>query len=45
MCSNRNCNGNKHDKVALKATCIKNVKHNIIKTRTGCQYVEYLFKS
>jgi len=28
MCSNRNCNGNKHDKVALKATCIKNVKHN-----------------
>jgi len=27
--------------MALKTTCIKNVKFKIIKTRTGCQYVGY----
>jgi len=31
------------DKVALKTTCIKNIKFKIIiKIRTGCQYVGYL---
>jgi len=33
------------DKVALKTTCIKNVKFKIIKTRIGCQYVGYLYYS
>jgi len=28
--------------VALKTTCIKNVKFKIIKIRTGCQYGEHL---
>jgi len=27
--------------VALRTTCIKNVKFKIITTRTGCQYVGY----
>jgi len=27
--------------MALKTTCIKNVKFKIIKIRTGCQYVGY----
>jgi len=35
-----NCNGNRHDKVALRTTCIKNIKFKIIKTKTGCQYVQ-----
>jgi len=30
---NSNCNDNRRDKVALKTTCIKNVKFKIIKTR------------
>jgi len=38
MCSNPSCNGNRRDKVALRTTCIKNVKFKIIKIRTGCQY-------
>ena len=29
--------------VALTATCIKNVKFKIIKIRTGCQYVCYIY--
>jgi len=37
-CSNPNCNGNRRDKVALRTTCIKNVKFKIIETRTVCQY-------
>ena len=40
-----NCNGNRRDKVALRTTCIKNVKFKIIKTRTGCQYVGYFYYS
>jgi len=36
------CNGNRRDKVALKTTCLKNVKFKIIKTWTGCQCVGYL---
>jgi len=39
---NPNCSGNRHDKMALRTTCIKNVKFKIIKIRTGCQYVGYL---
>jgi len=31
--------------VALRTTCIKNVKFKIIKIRTGCQYVGYLYYS
>jgi len=31
---NPNWNGNRRDKVALRTTCIKNVKFKIIKTRT-----------
>jgi len=31
--------------MALKTTCIKNVKLKIIKIRTGCQYVGYLYYS
>jgi len=38
---NPNCNGNRRDKVALKTTCIKNIKFKIIKIRTGCQYIGY----
>jgi len=39
--SNPNCYGNRLDKVALRTTCIKNVKLKFIKIRTGCQYVGY----
>jgi len=39
--SNPNCNGNVRDKVALKTTCIKNIKFKIIKISTGCQYIGY----
>jgi len=38
---NPNCNGNRRDKVALKTTCIKNVKFKIIKIRTGCHLSVY----
>jgi len=38
---NPNCNGNRRDKVALKTTCIKNIKFKIIKIRTGSQYIGY----
>jgi len=38
-----NCNGHGRDKVALATTRIKNVKFNIIKIRTGCQYVGYFY--
>jgi len=34
--------GNRRDKVALRTTCIKNVKFKIIKIRTSCQYAGYL---
>jgi len=44
-CSNPNCNDNRRDKVALRTTCIKNVKFKIIKTRTRCQYVGYFYYS
>ena len=29
--------------MALRITCIKNVKFNIIKIRTGCEYVRYFY--
>jgi len=32
-------------KVAIRTTCIKNVKLKIIKIRTGCQYVRCLYYS
>ena len=38
-------NGNRRDKVALRTTCIKNVKFKSNKTRTGCQYVGYFYHS
>jgi len=31
--------------VALRTTCIKNVKFKVIKIRTGCQYVGYFYYS
>jgi len=31
--------------VALKTTCIKNVKFKIIEIRTGCQYGGYFYYS
>jgi len=40
-----NCNDNRRDKVALRTTCIKNVKFKITKTRTRCQYVGYFYYS
>jgi len=43
--SNPNSNGNRRAKVALRTTCIKNVKFKIIKIRTGCQYVGYFYYS
>jgi len=33
------------DKVALRTTCIKNVKFKIIKIRTSCQYIGYFYYS
>jgi len=33
----------RRDKVALRTTCIRNVKFKIFKTRTGCQCVRYLY--
>jgi len=39
--SNPNCSGNTRDKVALRTTCIKNVKFKIIELRTGCHYGGY----
>jgi len=35
----------RRDKVAVRTTCIKNIKFKIIKIRTGCQYVGYLYYS
>jgi len=35
--SNPNCHGKRRNKVALRTTCIKNVKFKIIKIRTGCE--------
>jgi len=29
--------------MALRTTCIKNVKLKIIKLRTACQYVDYFY--
>ena len=43
--SNPNCNGNRRDKVALRSTCVKNVKFKIITIRTGCQYAGHLHYS
>jgi len=43
--SNPNCSGDRLDKVALRTTCINNVKFKIIKIRTGCQYVGYFYYS
>ena len=40
-----NCNGNRRAKVALRTTCIKNVKFKIIKIRTDWQYVGYFYYS
>jgi len=37
--SNHNSNGSRHDKMALRTTCIKNVEIKVIKIRTGCQCV------
>ena len=37
--------GNRRDKVALRTTCIKNVKFKIIKPRTGCQHEGYFHHS
>ena len=42
---NPNCNGNRRDKVALKAICMKNVKFKLVKIRTGGQYLGYLYYS
>jgi len=42
--SNPNCNGTRRNKVALKTTCIKKVKFNIIKIRTGCQYIGHFLQ-
>jgi len=42
MRSNPNCNGNRRVKVALRTTCVKNVKFTIIKIRTGCQCCKIL---
>jgi len=42
---NPNSNGNRRDKVAMKITCIKNVKFKIIKIRTACQYIGYFYYS
>jgi len=41
---NSNCIGNRRDKVALRTTCIKNVKVKIFKIRTSCQYVQYFYR-
>ena len=43
--SKPNCNGNRHDKMALKTTCIKNVKFKIVKMRTSCQNIGYFYHS
>jgi len=43
--SNPNCNGNTRANVALRTTCIKNVKFKIIKIKAGCQYVGYFYYS
>jgi len=40
---NPNHIGNKCDEIALKTTCIKNVKFKIIKIKTGCHYAGYTF--
>jgi len=41
--SNLSCNGSRRDKVALRTTCNKNVKLQIIKIRTSCQCGRYLY--
>ena len=35
----------RRDKVAVKTTCIKYIKLKIIKIRTGCLYIGYLYYS
>jgi len=40
-----NCNGNRHNEVALRTTCIKSFKLKTIKLRTGCQYIGYFHYS
>ena len=35
----------RRDKVALRTTYIQNVKFKVIKVRTCCQYVGYLYHS
>jgi len=35
----------RHDKEALRITCLKNVKFSVIQTRTDCQYLGYLYYS
>jgi len=42
---NPNCHSRRRNKVALRTTCIKNVKFKIIKIRTGCEYVGYFYHS
>jgi len=41
--SNPNSNANRHHKVALKTTCIKNVKFQIIKIRIGYQKIYFYY--
>ena len=42
---NLNCNDDRLDKVALRTTCIINVKLKIIKIRTGCVQDIYFYYS
>ena len=37
---NPNCSGKRRDKVALKTTCVQNVKFMIIKIKTGYLYID-----
>ena len=43
LCSNPNCSGSRRDKVALRTTCIKDVKFKSIKIRTACQHVRKFY--
>jgi len=44
-CKHPNCNGNRRDKVALRTTCIKNVKFKITKTRQDVSMQDYFYYS
>ena len=43
--SNSSCSGSRRDKVALRTACIINVKFKIIRIRTGCQHMGYVYYS